>query len=62
MIPDRTTGVGIVLAPADISLKTAIALRQQSGHALGIVDSEGKLIGLCTDGNIYNGLLRQKHG
>jgi glycine betaine/proline transport system ATP-binding protein len=62
VIPDRTTGVGIVLAPADISLKTAIALRQQSGHALGIVDSEGKLIGLCTDGNIYNGLLRQKHG
>jgi len=60
VIPDRAAGVGIVLAPADISLKTAIALRQQSGHALGIIDSEGKLIGLCTDATIYNGLLRQK--
>jgi len=62
VIPDRVAGVGIVLAPADISLKTAIALRQQSGHALGVVDSEGKLIGLCTDADIYGGLLRQKQG
>jgi len=62
LIPDRAAGVGIVLAPADISLKTAIALRQQSGHALGIIDSEGRLIGLCTDADIYGGLLRQKQG
>jgi glycine betaine/proline transport system ATP-binding protein len=62
VIPDRAAGVGIVLAPADISLKTAIALRQQSGHALGIIDGEGRLIGLCTDADIYGGLLRQKQG
>jgi len=62
LIPDRAAGVGIVLAPADISLKTAIALRQQSGHALGIIDGEGRLIGLCTDADIYGGLLRQKQG
>ena len=62
VIPDRASGVGIVLAPADISLKTAIALRQQSGHALGIVDGDGKLIGLCTDADIYGGLLRERRG
>jgi glycine betaine/proline transport system ATP-binding protein len=60
VIPDRAAGVGIVLAPAGITLKTAIALRQQSGHALGIVDGEGRLIGLCTDADIYGGLLRQR--
>jgi glycine betaine/proline transport system ATP-binding protein len=62
VIPDRAAGVGIVLAPADITLKTAIALRQQSGHSLGVVDGEGKLIGVCTDADIYGGLLRQKQG
>lgn len=62
VIPDRATGVGIVLAPADITLKTAIALRQQSGHALGVVDGGGRLIGLCTDADIYGGLLRQRQG
>ena len=62
VIPDRAAGVGIVLAPAGITLKTAIALRQQSGHALGIVDGEGRLIGLCTDADIYGGLLRQRQG
>jgi glycine betaine/proline transport system ATP-binding protein len=62
VIPDRAAGVGIVLAPADITLKTAIALRQQSGHALGVVDGEGRLIGVCTDADIYGGLLRQRRG
>jgi len=62
VIPDRAAGVGIVLAPAGITLKTAIALRQQSGHALGVVDGEGRLIGLCTDADIYGGLLRQRQG
>jgi glycine betaine/proline transport system ATP-binding protein len=62
VIPDRAAGVGIVLAPAGITLKTAIALRQQSGHALGVVDGDGRLIGLCTDADIYGGLLRERRG
>ncbi len=60
ILPDRATESGIVLAPADIRLKTAIALRQKSGHPLGIVDGEGRLVGLCTDAEIYGGLLRER--
>lgn len=51
---------GIAIASPDVTLKTAIALRQTSGHGLGLVDEQGRLIGLCDDSDIFGGLLREK--
>lgn len=51
---------GIAIASLDVTLKTAIALRQTSGHGLGVVDEQGRLIGLCDDSDIFGGLLREK--
>ena len=51
---------GIAVAPPDITLKTAIALRQTSGHGLGLVDDDGRLIGLCDDSDLFGGLLRER--
>ena len=51
---------GIAIASPDVTLKTAIALRQTSGHGLGLVDDQGRLIGLCGDSDIFSGLLREK--
>ena len=51
---------GIAIASPDITLKTAIALRQTCGHGLGLVDDQGRLIGLCDDSDIFSGLLREK--
>lgn len=51
---------GIAIASPDVTLKTAIALRQTCGHGLGLVDDQGRLIGLCDDSDIFGGLLREK--
>ena len=51
---------GIAIASPEITLKTAIALRQTSGHGLGLVDFNGRLIGLCNDSDLFGGLLREK--
>lgn len=51
---------GIAIASPQITLKTAIALRQTSGHGLGLVDADGHLIGLCDDSDLFGGLLREK--
>jgi len=51
---------GIAIASPEITLKTAIALRQTSGHGLGLVDADGRLIGLCDDSDLFGGLLRER--
>jgi hypothetical protein len=51
---------GIAIASPDVTLKTAVALRQTCGHGLGLVDPDGRLIGLCDDSDIFGGLLREK--
>ncbi len=51
---------GIAIASPDITLKSAIALRQTCGHGLGLADESGRLIGLCDDSDIFSGLLREK--
>jgi len=51
---------GIAIASPDITLKSAIALRQTCGHGLGLVDDQDRLIGLCDDSDIFSGLLREK--
>jgi len=61
---DRETGLfdaantDIVIAPLDVRLKAAIALRRASGHPIVLVDQLGRLAGLCGDEEIYRGLLR----
>jgi glycine betaine/proline transport system ATP-binding protein len=59
MIPNNANH-GVAIASPDITLKAAIALRQTCGHGLGLVDDQGHLIGLCDDGDIFRGLLREK--
>ena len=53
---------GVVLASTQTSLKDIIALRQESGHGVGIIDESGHLVGVCRDADIYGGLLREKRG
>jgi glycine betaine/proline transport system ATP-binding protein len=50
----------IQLTTAQTTLKVVIALRQKSGHGVGIVDEDDRLIGVCTDADIYSGLIREK--
>lgn len=59
VIPN-TAKHGIAIASPEITLKTAIALRQTSGHGLGLVDADGRLIGLCDDSDLFGGLLRER--
>ncbi|MEI6574081.1 MAG: choline ABC transporter ATP-binding protein [Alphaproteobacteria bacterium] len=59
VIPNNAK-IGIAIASPDITLKSAIALRQTCGHGLGFVDGQGHLIGLCDDSDIFSGLLREK--
>jgi len=51
-------GYDIVLAPVDLKLRAAIALRQQAGCPIVLVDQLGRMAGLCGDEEIYRGLLR----
>jgi glycine betaine/proline transport system ATP-binding protein len=48
----------IVLAPGDITLRTALELRQQTGNPVALVE-DGRLIGTIGDDEIYRGILRQ---
>jgi glycine betaine/proline transport system ATP-binding protein len=48
----------VVVAPVDLKLRAAIALRQYSGSPVVLVDQLGRLAGLCGDEEIYRGLLR----
>jgi glycine betaine/proline transport system ATP-binding protein len=48
----------IVLAPADIKLRTALELRHQTGNPVALVEN-GRLIGAIGDDEIYRGILRQ---
>ena len=49
----------IIVAPANLKLQTAIALKRQSNHAILLVDQLGRLAGLCDNNEIYRGLLRR---
>ena len=50
--------VALITAPTDMSMRTAIELRQASGHPVALVE-EGRLVGVCGDDEIYRGILRQ---
>jgi glycine betaine/proline transport system ATP-binding protein len=49
----------IVVAPVDLRLRAAIALKSQTHNPILLVDQLGRLAGLCDDDAIYRGLLRR---
>jgi len=51
-----------LIAPVDLKLRAAIALKRQTGHPIMLVDQLGRLAGLCGDEEIYNSLLRRQGG
>jgi glycine betaine/proline transport system ATP-binding protein len=57
-IPDQNCDM--IVAPVDLTLRAAIALKQQTDHPILLVDQLGRLAGLCGDEEIYRGLLRRQ--
>ena len=54
------SGLGeILVAPVDVALRDAMALKLRSAHPLLLVDGEGRLAGLCGEEEIYASLLRR---
>ncbi|MBH0236216.1 choline ABC transporter ATP-binding protein [Methylobrevis albus] len=49
----------VIVAPVDLKLKQAIALKRQTNHPILLVDNLGRLAGLCDDEEIYRGLLQR---
>ena len=54
------TGYDMIVAPVELTLRAAIALKQQTDHPILLVDQLGRLAGLCGDEEIYRGLLRKQ--
>ncbi len=50
----------IIVAPIDLKMRTAIALRRASGNPIILVDQLGRMAGLCGDDEIYRALLQQR--
>ena len=53
------SGGEILLAPVEMALRDAMALKLRSAHPLLLVDDEGRLAGLCGEEEIYSSLLRR---
>jgi glycine betaine/proline transport system ATP-binding protein len=53
-------GYDMIVAPVDLTLRAAIALKSQTDHPILLVDQLGRLAGLCGDDEIYRGLLRRQ--
>ncbi len=53
-------GVDVVVAPIDLKMRSAIALRRASGNPIVLVDQLGRMAGLCGDDEIYRALLQQR--
>jgi glycine betaine/proline transport system ATP-binding protein len=54
------TGADMIVAPVDLTLRAAIALKSQTDHPILLVDQLGRLAGLCGNEEIYRGLLRKQ--
>ena len=50
----------MIVAPVDLTLRAAIALKRQTDHPILLVDQLGRLAGLCGDDEIYRSLLRRQ--
>jgi glycine betaine/proline transport system ATP-binding protein len=57
-VADQTCDM--IVAPVDLTLRAAIALKRQTDHPILLVDQLGRLAGLCGDDEIYRGLLRRQ--
>jgi len=58
--PDGAAEPGdILVAPVEMALRDAMALKLRSAHPLLLVDGGGRLVGLCGEQEIYAGLLRR---
>jgi glycine betaine/proline transport system ATP-binding protein len=53
-------GYDMIVAPVELTLRAAIALKSQTDHPILLVDQLGRLAGLCGDEEIYRGLLRKQ--
>ena len=53
-------GVDVVVAPIDLKMRSAIALRSASGNPIVLVDQLGRMAGVCGDDEIYRALLQQR--
>ncbi len=53
-------GADVVVAPIDLKMRSAIALRSASGNPIVLVDQLGRMAGLCGDDEIYRALLQQR--
>jgi glycine betaine/proline transport system ATP-binding protein len=58
-VTDAVRAAEVLIAPVDLSLKSAIVLKQETAHPILLVDQLGRLAGLCGDEEIYRGLLRR---
>jgi glycine betaine/proline transport system ATP-binding protein len=52
--------VDVVVAPIDLKMRSAIALRRASGNPIVLVDQLGRMAGLCGDDEIYRALLQHR--
>jgi glycine betaine/proline transport system ATP-binding protein len=50
----------MIIAPVNLTLRAAIALKAQTEHPILLVDQLGRLAGLCGHEEIYSGLLRRE--
>ena len=50
------SGFDVVVAPTDLKMRSAIALRSASGNPIVLVDQLGRMAGLCGDDEIYRAL------
>src|SRR6202453_274879 len=56
----RPEDVDNIVAPLDLKMRSAIALRSLSGNPIVLVDDLGRMAGLCGDDEIYRALLQQR--
>ena len=56
--PEAWQDAALITASTEMTLRTAIELRQASGHPVALLE-EGRLVGVCGDDEIYRGILRQ---
>jgi glycine betaine/proline transport system ATP-binding protein len=59
-VTDAVRAAEVLIAPVDLSLKSAIVLKQETAHPILLVDQLGRLAGLCGDEEIYRSLLQRQ--
>jgi glycine betaine/proline transport system ATP-binding protein len=55
---DAPEGADVLVVRDNVKLRTAIDLKRRTPHALVLVDTAGQVTGVCSESEIYAGLLR----